>query len=79
MWEISDGRKSTECGRRFWTLGRNIGTLSGHARMQQGRLKTRKIENNKKGFFMSIAKGRKTTENLGPLLNEVVAQVMEDT
>ncbi|GAB0204162.1 mitochondrial enolase superfamily member 1 [Grus japonensis] len=38
----------------------------------------RDVKDNKKGFFKYIGSKRKTRENLGPLLNEVGALVMED-
>ncbi|GAB0182178.1 mitochondrial enolase superfamily member 1 [Grus japonensis] len=37
------------------------------------------VKDNKKGFFKYISSKRKTRENVGPLLNEVGALVMEDT
>ncbi|GAB0208992.1 mitochondrial enolase superfamily member 1 [Grus japonensis] len=37
------------------------------------------VKDNKKGFFKYISRKRKTRENVGPLLNEVGALVMEDT
>ncbi|GAB0186306.1 mitochondrial enolase superfamily member 1 [Grus japonensis] len=39
----------------------------------------RDVKDNKKGFFKYISSKRKTRENVGPLLNEVGALVMEDT
>ncbi|GAB0207550.1 mitochondrial enolase superfamily member 1 [Grus japonensis] len=39
----------------------------------------RDVKDNKKGFFKYINSKRKTRENVGPLLNEVGALVMEDT
>ncbi|GAB0203212.1 mitochondrial enolase superfamily member 1 [Grus japonensis] len=39
----------------------------------------RDVKDNKKGFFEYISSKRKTRENVGPLLNEVGALVMEDT
>ncbi|PKU33656.1 hypothetical protein llap_16037 [Limosa lapponica baueri] len=38
----------------------------------------RDVKDNKKGFFKYISRKRKTEENVGPLLNEVGALVMED-
>ncbi|PKU32349.1 glycerol kinase [Limosa lapponica baueri] len=38
----------------------------------------RDVKDNKKGFFKYISRKRKTRENVGPLLNEVGALVMED-
>jgi len=38
----------------------------------------RDVKGNKKGFFMYISSKQKTRENVGPLLNEVGALVMED-
>ncbi|GAB0209860.1 hypothetical protein GRJ2_003451700 [Grus japonensis] len=37
------------------------------------------VKDNKKGFFKYISSKRKARENVGPLLNEVGALVMEDT
>ncbi|GAB0180142.1 mitochondrial enolase superfamily member 1 [Grus japonensis] len=37
------------------------------------------VKDNKKGFFKYISNKQKTRENVGPLLNEVGALVMEDT
>jgi len=37
------------------------------------------VKDNKKGFFKYISHKWKTRENMGPLLNEVGALVMEDT
>ncbi|GAB0206434.1 mitochondrial enolase superfamily member 1 [Grus japonensis] len=37
------------------------------------------VKDNKKGFFKYISSKRKTRENVGPLLNEMGALVMEDT
>ncbi|GAB0210180.1 mitochondrial enolase superfamily member 1 [Grus japonensis] len=37
------------------------------------------VKDNEKGFFKYISSKRKTRENVGPLLNEVGALVMEDT
>ncbi|GAB0207209.1 mitochondrial enolase superfamily member 1 [Grus japonensis] len=39
----------------------------------------RDVKDKKKGFFKYISSKRKTRENVGPLLNEVGALVMEDT
>ncbi|GAB0204618.1 mitochondrial enolase superfamily member 1 [Grus japonensis] len=39
----------------------------------------RDVKDNKKGFFKYISSKRKTRKNVGPLLNEVGALVMEDT
>ncbi|GAB0179989.1 mitochondrial enolase superfamily member 1 [Grus japonensis] len=39
----------------------------------------RDVKDNKKGFFKYISSKRNTWENVGPLLNEVGALVMEDT
>jgi len=39
----------------------------------------RNVKDNKKGFFKYISSKWKTRENVGPLLNEVHALVMEDT
>jgi len=39
----------------------------------------RDVKDNKKGFFKYIRSKQKTRENVGPLLNEVRALVMEDT
>ncbi|GAB0179374.1 mitochondrial enolase superfamily member 1 [Grus japonensis] len=39
----------------------------------------RDVKDNKKGFFKYISSKRKTRENVGLLLNEVGALVMEDT
>ncbi|GAB0209615.1 hypothetical protein GRJ2_003427200 [Grus japonensis] len=39
----------------------------------------RDVKDNKEGFFKYISSKRKTRENVGPLLNEVGALVMEDT
>ncbi|GAB0208054.1 mitochondrial enolase superfamily member 1 [Grus japonensis] len=39
----------------------------------------RDVKDNKKGFFKYISSKRNTSENVGPLLNEVGALVMEDT
>ncbi|PKU43995.1 rna-directed dna polymerase from mobile element jockey-like [Limosa lapponica baueri] len=38
----------------------------------------RDVKDNKKGFFKYISSKRKTRENMGPLLNEIDALVMED-
>ena len=38
----------------------------------------RDVEDNKKGFFKYTSSKRKTKENVGPLLNEAGALVMED-
>ncbi|PKU37244.1 rna-directed dna polymerase from mobile element jockey- hypothetical protein [Limosa lapponica baueri] len=53
--------------------------------MQQGKAKAhleldlvRDVKDNKKGFFKYLSSKRKTRENMGPLLNEVGALVMED-
>ncbi|GAB0179750.1 mitochondrial enolase superfamily member 1 [Grus japonensis] len=40
---------------------------------------TEEVKDNKKGFFKYISSKRTTRENVGPLLNEVGALVMEDT
>lgn len=39
----------------------------------------REIKDNRKSFFKYISSKRKTVENVGPLLNEFGALVMEDT
>jgi len=39
----------------------------------------REVKNNKKGFFKYISSKWKTSDNVGPLLNEVCALAMEDT
>jgi len=38
----------------------------------------RDVKDNKKGFFKYISSKQKTRDNVGPLLNEVGALVMED-
>jgi len=37
------------------------------------------VKDNKKGFFKYISSKWKTRDNMGPLLNEVAALVIEDT
>ena len=39
----------------------------------------REVKDNKKGFLKYVSSKTKTRENVGPLLNEVGALVMEDT
>jgi len=49
------------------------------AKVHLGLNQARDIKDNKKGFFKYISSKRMTSDNVGPLLNEVGVLVMEDT
>jgi len=85
LWEISDGRKATECGRRFWTLGRNIGTLSRICKDATRKARTllelnlvREVKSNKKGFFRYISKMYQyILSKMHPQVLRALAEVVE--
>ncbi|GAB0203755.1 mitochondrial enolase superfamily member 1 [Grus japonensis] len=70
-------------GLATWEEYRNVVRVCGDAtRKAKAHLElklARDVKGNKKDFFKYISSKRKTRENVGPLLNEVGALVMEDT